>query len=195
MKRNKKHFHGMLSVACLAAVIWSCSGSLSKDEYGQWITDYDNGLHVKTEQGDFRYDVQYVPAEWKNFQTASYSESEPDSTDGLQYYMLTVGSTVEGMDLVDFGISSLEEKQRKLYYFSYLFQDDISLLDGDELLPCVLYHFEKDAAIRKTRTFMLGFERTAAGSEEVKLKINSPWLGAAPVSIHISKRNIPHLTL
>lgn len=184
-----------MSVICLAAAICSCSGSMSKDEYGQWIKDYDNGLHVKTTQGDFVYDVQYVPAEWKNFQTASYSESEVDSTDGLQYYMLTIGSSAEGADLIDFGIASLEEKQRKLYYFSFLFQDDISLVDGNELLPCVLYHFEKDAAMRKSRTFVLGFERTTVVSEEVRLNINSPWLGATPVSIHISKRNIPHLEL
>jgi hypothetical protein len=168
---------------------------MSKDEYSQWIKDYDNGLHVKTSQGDFVYDVQYVPVEWKNFQTASYSESNTDSTDGLQYYLLTIGSNAKGTDLIDFGISSLEEKQRKLYYFSYLFQDDISLADGNALLPCVLYHFEKDAAMRKSRTFVLGFEHSSSVAEEVKLNINSPWLGSAPVSIHISKRNIPHLAL
>ncbi len=179
----------------MAVIIGSCSGRMSKDEYSQWIQDYDNGLHVKAIQGDFVYDVQYVPGEWKNFQTASYSGNETDSTDGLQYYTLTIGNNAEGTDLIDFGISSLEEKQRKLYYFSYLFQDDVSLVDGDELLPCVLYHFEKDASMRKSRTFVLGFERTAVVSEEVKLNINSPWLGTAPVSIHISKRNIPHLAL
>ena len=184
-----------MSVICLAVAICSCSGSMSKDEYSRWIKDYDNGLHVKATHGHFVYDVQYVPGEWKNFQTASYSESGVDSTDGLQYYMLTIGGSVEGADLIDFGISSLEEKQRKLYYFSYLFQDDISLADGNELLPCVLYHFEKDAAMRKSRTFVLGFERTAIVSEEVTLNINSPWLGAAPVHIQISKRNIPHLAL
>lgn len=185
----------MMLVICLMAVICSCSGNMSKDEYSRWIKDYDNGLHVKTTEGDFVYDVQYVPAEWKNFQTVSYAGSSADSTDGLQYYMLTIGSTTEGTDLVDFGISSLEEKQRKLYYFSYLFQNDITLIEGDESLPCVLYHFEKDASMRKSRTFVLGFESTAVAAEEVKLNINSPWLGIAPVSIHISKRNIPHLAL
>jgi hypothetical protein len=192
-----KCFYRIISGVCLAVTIGACSGSMSKDEYSRWIKDYENGLHVKTTQGEFVYDVQYVPAEWKNFQATSYSGGEADSTDGLQYYMLTIGNKTVGTDFIDFGISNLEEKQRKLYYFSYLFQDDISLVDGDQSLPCVLFHFEKDAAMRKSRTFVLGFERTGTASmaEDVTLNINSPWLGVIPVSMHISKRNIPQLAL
>lgn len=184
----------------LFALLSCCTRTLDRNEYVQWVRDYDNGLHVSKRIGEYELDLQYQPAPYVRLQkmgTGSYTEKRvnEDGAGELQYYLLTVGLHGNNTDFISYGVSDLAEKQRKLYYFSYRFQEDITLEEGDKELPCVLYHFEKPVDLKGSRTILLGFEQQTNKPETATLKIDSDQFGSLPVRIKISKANIPHVAL
>ena len=185
----------------LSGSLWvSCHGSLDKEDYISWVRNYSNGLHVNQQVGEFAFDVQYQPSDylWLQKMTTENSEKQQEKnapSQEIQYYVLTVGLTSKNADFINYGVNDLPGKQRKLYYFSYQFQNDIKLEEGGRQVPCALYHFEKPVDLRGTRTFLLGFERPDKNAQESILIIESEQFGSLPVKIKMSKANIPNLKL
>ncbi len=183
------------SILCLlfaSLLFLSCSKQLEKGEYVKWVNSYDNGLHVKKDYGDFVFDVQHEP---KVYHSLIRNDGSVTKKDDLQYYTLKIGLKDPTQDLLLYNINDVAGKQQNLYYYSYLFQNDIFLEEDSYELPCVLFHFEQNDLL-KTRTFVLGFENPHKESvEESKLVIQSSQFGSLPIKIQISKRNIPSLKL
>jgi hypothetical protein len=170
----------------------SCSGKLDRSEFIEWIRDPKNGLHVQKQSGDYWLDVQYQPASYMVLQRNAAIGKEEfakeiEKNENLQYYLLKIGVLHQNIDFLSYQVQSLAEKQQKLYYYSYSFQNDIQLEDAGELLPCVLYHFERSSAVKGSRTFVLAFENKHRESVEAKLIINSSSLSSLPIKIKISK--------
>lgn len=171
-----------LAVACL---IFSCV-SRDGEEFVKWVRDYDNGLHVKQNSGEFLLDLQYQPG--KYLKIIQGIEHQTDTLhDGIQHYLLTIDLQSDNQNIVEYNCHTPEDMQRKLYYFSYLFQNDITLEENGNILPCVLFHFERSADLKKSRTFLLGFENHDKESEEARLVINSQHLGSLPIKIKVLK--------
>jgi hypothetical protein len=160
-----------------------------------WVNDYTNGLHVKKTFSDFVFDLQYQPAEYIALMGNQPSVSIDDN---LEYYTLKISLTDPLSDFIDYNVQNGSEKQKKLYYFSYLFQNDISLEEGGVSMPCVLYHFEQ-SDLKKSRTFVLGFQKAsgevADKKDETRIIIDSPYFNSLPVKIKISKGSIPELKI
>lgn len=181
----------------IPVIFTSCNNTLDEHAFSRWMTDYDNGLHVRRASGDYLLDLQFTPASY----VALHENSGGDfrvrvkELEDLQYYTLTIGLSDSNDDFLNHGIRDQQEKQRLLYYYSYLFQDDITLEDNGTVLPCVLYHFERSADMKNSRTFVLAFENPYRESTESKVVIQSPAIGALPVKIKVSKTNIPALKL
>lgn len=170
----------------------SCSGKLDRKEFIEWIRDSKNGLHVQKQSGDYLLDVQYQPPSYMVLQrnpTIGAEEfiKEIEKKENLQYYVLKIGVLHKNIDFLSYEVESSIQKQQKLYYYSYSFQNDIQLEDTGELLPCVLYHFERSADVKGSRTFVLAFENKHRESIEAKLIINSSSLSSLPIKIKISK--------
>lgn len=183
-----------------ALLCMGCGNQLDRHDYVKWIRDYDHQLHVKKAHHDYVLDVQYTPADYIWLQrtqdpTGAHYAAEIKEIENLQYYTLTLGVADSTLDFIDYGVADIQEKQRKLYYFSYNFQDDITLEEAGTTLPCVLFHFEKIADLRHTRTFVLGFENQYPDSEEARLVISSPQFGSLPFKIKINKKPVPALAL
>ncbi|HEY3402428.1 MAG TPA: hypothetical protein VGK59_03515 [Ohtaekwangia sp.] len=170
----------------------ACSNTMDESSFVQWVTDYENGLHVRREAGDYIVDVQYMPEDFKWLQ---YRDQPRQQDDQLQYYTVTIQPKIDDMDLIDFNIQNEAERQQRLYYFSYSFQNDLMIEENGQALPCVLYHFERPADMKNSRTFLLAFEKHPQASQDVRLVINSRVLGSLPVNIKINKSNIPALAL
>ena len=188
------------SIALLAIVLYACSGPIDKDAYVRWVQDQENGLHVTKIVGDYVFDLQYQPTDYVvlqrsagNLNAGQYDQMKNEIS-SMQYYTLTISIADNRSDFIDFNIQSLQEKQQKLYYFSYQFQDDIHVEENGKKLPCVLFHFERPVDLKPARTFVLGFERTGDSPTSV-LNIISDYLGGEVVRINISKENIPTLKL
>ncbi len=190
----------LFSVLIAAILLAGCSGKLDRKEYISWVRNYDNGLHVQKKSGDFVFDLQYQPDAYvllqrnPNLTKEGYNDAVKE-IEGLQYYILTVSVADKSQDIVQYGATSEAELQRKLYYFSYLFQNDIQLNDNGTTLPCVLYHFERSVDVKTGRTFVLAFETPKVPSTEATLNISAEPFGSLPVKIKVSKDNIPMLNL
>lgn len=178
-----------------------CNSKLDSNQYIKWVRDTENQLHVKTSASNFVFDVQYQPADYILLQRAGGQidknryASLREEVQSIQYYTLTISVADEKTDFIDFNVHDLSEKQRKLYYFSYEFQNDIQVMEDGKLLPCVLFHFERPVDLKPARTFVLGFENLNPQSKESTLQISSRYLGGEPVKIKIVKENIPTLEL
>jgi hypothetical protein len=189
-----------IAVVFLITCISGCSGKLDRTEYVRWVCDYENNLHVRKGYQDFVFDVQYSPADLVWLQRTrvvdqSHYQEEKKEIENMQYYTLNISISGDDVDIVDYGVSDMAERQRKLYYFSYLFQQDIKLEDGGEEVPCVLFHFERPVDLKNSRTFMLGFENRHKDSKEARVVITSPHFGSLPIKIKVSKDNIPTLVI
>lgn len=188
-------------VCGLLVSLFACSTKLDPKAYEAWIRDPENGLHVSKPVGDFSWDVQYTPSDYVWLQRSGGQSGEPDEAARqemarTQYYTLTIHLNDPSLDLLNFNVSNQEEKQRRLYYFSYQFQQDITLEQEGQSLPCVLYHFEKYSVnTSNSRTFVLGFENPKPDATEAKLVINSAQFGSLPVQIKVAKHSIPALQL
>ena len=187
----------------LAGLLSACSSELPRQEYIQRVERYENGLHIKKEAGTYTVDVQYKPAPYVLLQEET---PNPGDTAGfgaklaeyeaIQYYTLTIGLQDSKEDFLRHGVSTVVEQQQKLYYYSYLFQNDLYVEENGQKLPCVLFHFERSYDLKPSRTFVLGFEQAASGqSETAELVIHSRWLQAEPIRVRIEKQNIPSIKL
>jgi hypothetical protein len=198
MKRSRPCF--AVSILLMCVVFWSCSRDLGPQEFIRWVDDSGNGLHVVKESGEYTFDLRYQPAAYMVLQQApglrgAAFQKAVEEAAGMQYYTLTIRPREAGTDFIKTGNLSPEELQRKLYYFSYLFQQDIQVEENGETIPCVLYHFEKSGDVKAGRTFVLGFEEPGHTVEEARVVISSPWLGSLPVKIKVRKDNIPLLKI
>lgn len=178
-----------LVILLMSILLFNCSNVLEQADYVKWVKDYKNGLHIKSVNGDFIFDLQYQPKEYLSLLT------DKPGQDSLQYYVLNVSLVDPTIDLFEYNVSDTGEKQTRLYYFSYLFQDHIYLEEGESRFPCVLFHFE-NSSLDNGRTFVLGFERSTIDNLEMsKVVVDSPYFGAIPVKLKIVKENIPSLKL
>ena len=177
-------FHG--------AVLINCQSKLNQEEYIQWLRDYKNGAHVKETFSGLIFDLQYQPEEYMRIQRKLTSSSGErlsfgeNSSINMQYYTLKI-STESGIDLVTANAANIAEKKEKEYYFFYRFENDITLEDNGQILPCILYHFERHIEGDGGRTFVLGFEKPFKNSQEAKLVISSELFSSLPIKIKVSK--------
>lgn len=181
----------LLSIISLLFVLNSCSNQLSSEDYIRWVRDYDNGLHVKKDVDVFTFDLQYQPISYLKLINRSNSvDSSP--SDSMQYYILKIGLVQGDNDIINYQVQNTVEKQQRLYYLSYLFQNSIYLEDNGVKFPCSLFHFEQ-SDMDGARTFVLGFPKS--NGEEPSLIVDSPMFGSLPVKIKIYRHDIPTVKL
>lgn len=181
-----------LLVACIVLCIFgSCTGKLTEQEYIDWVKDTDNGLRQVKHLSPYVFDLQYQPEDMLRLKVRKRGGDFSGPT-GTQQYLLTISVEDASIDFIDYGISSKEEKQKKEYYFSYKFPDDIYLIENNEKVSCTLFHFEKAMSLKNSRTFVLGFPENGHVKETI-LVIDSKMINSLPIKIRISKNSIPRL--
>ena len=198
MKGMNKYSKYLLVV--FAAWWVGCQSNLGKSDYIDWVQDYENNLRAYKKVGEYFFDLQYQPPEYLQLIRQHYNEGaekpiSPTVADDLQYYKLEIGISDVATDFINYGIESIADKQKKTYYLSYTFQNDIYLKQAGESLSCVLFHFERSVDLKSSRTFVLAFENRFKGEQQAQLVIDSPLFGGVPVKIKVSKMNNPNFGL
>jgi len=181
----------ILVIPLVMSLTIGCARHPGDKDYVTWVRDYDNSMHVRHVEGGLVYDLQYQPSEYMWMQRegaydAEAFEKNKAEFEGIHYLTLIIQS-IDHSDFIKARSHNEREKQQNLYYFSYLFQNDIRLEQGGEVLPCVLFHFERDVNMNGNRSFVLGFENKGSGEKEMQLIIQSELLGATPVKIKVKK--------
>lgn len=186
-----KSVHKPLVFFVFVVTFSSCNAPLDRASYQNWIQDYDNGLHVRQSFSNYVFDLQYQPHDYLR----AIGQTKSVQGDSLQYYILKISVEDRDESIIDYNAIDVLEKQHRVYYYSFRFQNDIFLEEDGERLPCVLFHFENSDLIRH-RMFLLGFENPRSGSStESTLVVESERLSALPIKIRISKNNIPSLQI
>jgi hypothetical protein len=181
-------------LATAIVTLSGCHQSLPPNEYKAWLRDPENGLHVTQTSGDFIFDIQFKPEDLMRLERAGTASAKPGEQSGMQYYTMKIACADPSVDIVKYKVANQAAYQQRLYYFSYLFQNDITLEENGTRYPCVLFHFE-NTDLSGNRVFTLGFDTSKMLSEESMIVIESPQFGSLPVKIEIEKDNIPTLKI
>jgi hypothetical protein len=179
--------------------------SLSPVEYAKWVKDESNGLHKTKELGKYRFEIQYKPSTYiilnerrGNMQDKAATEKRMNELDSLQYFDLRI-SLKNGGDFLKEDVADKEEFFRKQYYYSFNFQKDLKIKEGEDTYDCALFHFERDYDLSDARTFVLGFKKDKADEIKDKLLIiDTGDLGLGVIKIKIDKddiKSIPDLQI
>lgn len=179
----------LLQALLFSSIPIACNYNLSREEYLHWVTDYKNQLRVKTTFAGYVFDLQYQPYTFRKLQqeVRGLDVTKPLSqSNDIQYFILNVG-TASGEDFLKYGTTDLIDKQMKEYYLSYRFQNDLTLEDSGEVLPCVLYHFERQSDKDGARNVVIGFDNKFKNSQEAKLVIRSDLFSTLPIKIKVIK--------
>ncbi len=182
-----------LFLATVIVTLSGCHQSLPPDEYKAWLQDPDNGLHVKQTSGDFIFDIQFKPGDLLRLERSTLSIRKGEQS-SMQYYTMKIACTDPSTDIVKYKVANQAAYQQRLYYFSYLLQNDIFLEENGKRYPCVMFHFE-NTDLSGSRVFSLGFDTAGSVSEESMLIIESAQFGSLAVKIEIEKDNIPTLKI
>ena len=176
--------------------------SLDPKAYSEWVKDGDNGLRVSKEIMDYRYELQHRPAELVVLQELNGNVTDKSAftnrvkeMEDLQYYNLHLFGP-NGKAVIS--QSAGEQYFQRLEYYTSIAQQDISLTQDGDTLPCVLYHFERYYDLSPYNTLVLGFPKSENPSAERTLVFNDRALSMGPVKFNISAsdfNNIPSLQI
>ena len=181
----------------------SAGASLPVSGYISWVENPGNGLAASKEIDGIIYSVQYKPLQYevllqeKRMLTQEEMIREMDSLSDMQYYTFRM-QTVNGADLHRYGISEDHEYYSRLEYFSLGMQNDVSLIDGKDTLPCLMFHYERTYGIDPRACFVLAFDAGSRNPGKKTLMYNDRVFGAGPVMLSIdaaSIEEIPQLIL
>ena len=109
-----------------------------------------NGLVIKINKIT---PIDKVFLEYGNNLDSTFISKEIERNSYMLYYNLILDDTENKFSN---GISS-DSLERLMYYFSYKFQDDISLVSNDTVRQMNLFHFERNGNISGRYRFSLAF--------------------------------------
>lgn len=193
-------------ISSVALVFSNCSpSSLDAISYIHWVENEENELQVSKEIDGFSFTLQYKPAPYIVLMenngifpgTTEYQQRLSELGD-MQYYTLRIRSDKDH-DLLKAGTRSENEYYSRLEYFTSVMQDDLQLIDGDDTMACVLYHYERNYNLSPQTSFVLGFSNNSERDpdDERILILNDQALGIGTIKLSISEdniQNIPALT-
>ena len=184
-----KKFVSCAFIISIVFHISGCTRQLSTQDYIQWVTDYENGLHVRKSINDFVFDLQYKPNDFVKLE-----RNNDNVQDSLTYFTLKIGGANQ-QDLLQYGVTDAAAIQQNLYYYSYLFQNSIFMEYNGIKFPCVRYHFERSDS-KNMCVFNLGFEAPAFKDEsQIYLEMASDKLYSLPVRLKVTLNNVPKLQI
>lgn len=193
-----KHVIYLLLFGLLVACTNPGSEPMEPVSFVKWVENQDNGLKVVKEFDQFKFSLQYRPLEYISvLENRDKQLTEATVTDdvnelhGLQYYVLKIQSKTAN-EMLETGIDNEEEYFERLYYFTSLAQIDISLVQGTDTLPTVLYHFERNYGLAPYNNMVLAFEENNIPADR-QLIFNDQVLGLGPVKLMISQQAINRL--
>ncbi len=137
---------------------------LDPKSYMAWVRDGDNGLKRDKTVGEITFSIQYKPLEYivcleekKDKIAESLVQQKVSELSDMQYFDLSISLNEGRRELLKYQLSSPQQYNERVNYFAFAMQKDIVLVQGDDTLPCVLYHFERAYDVTPSSTFLLGF--------------------------------------
>lgn len=190
-------------------LLWGCGPpELIPSDYVTWVQDEAHGLRQTRTISPLRVTTLYKPLpyiiaqeERTNTIDLEHYQSRTAALQGMQYYTLQVA--IEGntqRDVTNYQVVDGTAQQERLAYLSFGMQQDIQLIQGEDTLPCKLFHFERSYDLAPHRTFVLGFEepKGVVSTQERTLVVELRPFNTGPLKFNYSETTlskIPKLRL
>ncbi len=146
---------------------------LTPPEYVTWCQNKENKLKKLKEIEELTFSLQYKPAEYvvcmeekaDKISTNSLKEKLSE-LQGLDYYDFKIEVPSAIGELLKYNVSTPSEYNQRVNYFAFDMQHDVKLLDGNDTLDCMLFHFERAYDIAPSAIFLLGFPKTKSKNSQ-----------------------------
>jgi hypothetical protein len=185
-----KKVHVLQNLSWLIIVI-SCQSALDPNEYVEWVEDVQNGWRVIETRGQLGFDIQCQPEDYLRLKTNGETKFIPDSLQ-MAFFEVSIRSASMGEDWLTTGYSGYEIQQR-IYYFAYLFEQDIFLDVNGERTPCRVFHFERAASPGVAHKFLIGFQTALESRKTHTLVMETDFLSTLPLRFRFSPKPKPRL--
>jgi hypothetical protein len=137
---------------------------LLPSEYAQWVQNMENGLKQEKTIEELDFSIQYKPYNYiicqekrsDSIRTIDLDENVKE-LEGMEYYDFRIKVNNQDGELLKHKLSSSDEYKKRVEYYSFKMDKDISLVDGLDTIPCSLFHFERGFNAAPYSTFLLGF--------------------------------------
>lgn len=192
--------------ACLSLVMFiglvvaGCHNqTLAPSAYVQWVRNADNGLVAEQTFKDISLQLSYRPlpelvlAEHQGKPTPAELQEALTKRSGAHYLKLRF-KAVHGGDLLDAGASDPDAYYSRQYYLTSLIADDLSLVVGNDTLPCALAHCERTYGTVPFNDLDLSFIDDGQSDDgDLKLIYNDRAFGVGKVEFIIRRKDIDHI--
>lgn len=175
--------------------------AVSPEEYVRWVRDAENGLRITQAQNGFDFELQYKPHTYEALMQFSHPKAvnqeqvneHIDAIKGHQYLNLTISSQ-QGENIIEQVASSDEGQADRQTYFLYGMRENLYLLQGQDTLPCLMFHQEQDPTNKSRKRFLLSFAgHTNTQNQGCKLLFEDAVLGTGPVSLELPAKRFENM--
>lgn len=174
----------------------SCSSSVTKKEYIEWVENPLNGLNNNKTLGDFSYTIQYKPLEYIVIKKNNELNEKKDFQN-LHYIDLTLSNKMYS-EYLKIGLEQKEDYYHRLKYFSFGIENDVKLIDGKDSLRCVFSHYERTYGITPYIKIVMAFEKKEESKENLFFTYHDQLFNNGIISIPIKRdelNNIPKIKI
>lgn len=190
-------FTKYLFLLCFLLILLGCEEDvLSPKKYIAWIESRGNGMIVEKEINNYHFSTFFRPVDYQVVKELGQStisketlkEKRAEMAD-LQYFTFRIGLVNGNGDVLKENINEPQEYQSRIEYFSFAMQKDLRLVDGQDTLPCVIYHFERSYGVAPHCNFNLAFEKGGDIGNKT-LIFDDQLLGIGRVKLTIKEEDI-----
>ncbi|MFK7799390.1 MAG: hypothetical protein AB8E82_18205 [Aureispira sp.] len=172
---------------------------LEPADYVNWMQNPDNGFLKTKTIAPLEVVAQYktvdfvIANEKRSNQIATAAhQARQAALEGMYYWTLQLSINdpeiksqgVKSWNILNYGLENKSQEQERLFYFSYAMQEDLKLIEGQDTLPCALYHFERSYDLSKSRTFVVGFPKGKDPTADKTLLLDLPYFNTGPIKIN-----------
>jgi len=196
MKGNKVVI-GVLFICIMGLVSCQNKKELNAKEMIKWVENKSNGLVKSKEVGEFYFEAKFRPQVYENALAISRGSQELENNDQDDFYYITlkIGTQTPGMNITEWKASDAEKIQKNIYYLSFGMQNHIKLMDGEEMLDCVHYVFERSFGLSDFRIFNLGFNPSNWNIGDKTLVIEGDFFDVPPIKLKFKEDDLKRIPL
>lgn len=184
--------------AIVLIIASSCANIVKPDKMVEFVENPENGLFAEKEMQGVQYRTHFRPVE---YMASAEFLKKPEKTiseiinevSGLQYFSFEISNKENKGDVLKKNVTSMDEYFQRIEYFSYMAQNDFTLVDGSDTLDCVLYHYERSYNLTPSHRLLLAFPAKKAddsGKQDKILSYNDQVFGSGRINLCITADNI-----
>lgn len=160
--------------AIIAVVLWSCSAGMpdmEASDYMDWYAKNESlnrtrsypGISFKATYKDAAF-IYLLERNGRKSTLMDFEKKRKELGDLFYFNLKITGS--DGRDLfTQYGLNDVN-------YPIDLLQDELSLVQGEDTLPCRLFHFERNYGLSPSANLSLAFEKGRKKDEDITLVFN-----------------------